>query len=237
MPRLANERQELYCIQRARGMIPSKAAIAAGYASGSAIYTELESNGEVISRIRELIDELEAKKEARREAALASAKTVGEMTGVGRAWVIQKLAENAQLAQDAGDFKCANDALQLIGKEFGMFEGSSESPEDKVQGALANLDFDKLDQVLTQSLPAPEVRNPSRSVVDAEEAMSLIEGQTKAAERTRRSRAIDTGSETDVVFRMGDDEGEEEEQDGWTPIDPKTPPEEIIRMVNERRKK
>jgi hypothetical protein len=32
MPRLANERNELYCFHRAKGMIPKKAQIAAGYA-------------------------------------------------------------------------------------------------------------------------------------------------------------------------------------------------------------
>lgn len=211
MPRLSNERQELYCIQRARGMLPSKAAIAAGYATGSAVYTQLESDVQITVRIGELMGELEERKEARRHAALAAAKTVGEMTGVGRAWVIQKLAENAQLAQDAGDFKEANEALELIGKEFGMFEGSSSAEDERTGDALANLDFDKLDQVLNRNLPPV---NPSSPVVDTEEAMRLIEGQTKASERIRRSRrSIDTGSETDVTFYADDSDAADQTQE------------------------
>lgn len=187
-------------------MIPSRAAGAAGFAPGSGIYTTLEGNPEIQVRITELIELQREKDEMRRQAALASAQKVGELTGVSRAWVLQRLAENAQLAQDAGDFKNSNEALKMIGDEFGLFSGSSASEKDQAQSALANLDFDKLDTLLDRA-PVAAIENTSRPMIDAEEAMSLIEGQGKAAERIRKSRRhIDTGSETDVALTRMDDE-------------------------------
>jgi hypothetical protein len=84
------------------------------------------------------MDETEAQREAQRAAAIEAAKVVGQLTGVTRSWVIQKLAENAQMAAQDGQWKESNAALELIGKDFGMFAGGSsdDDPESNVPDDL-----------------------------------------------------------------------------------------------------
>lgn len=177
MPILANNKNELYARHRARGMLPSKASLAAGYAAGSST-THLEQDPEIISRIAEHMDEFQAQREQQRIAAHEAAKVVGSMTGVGRAWVIQQLAEIAGLAKNDQDYKSANHALELIGKEMGMFSGGSG--EDPAQNVPSRLDLDKLASVLDRAhdaLPAPAT-DPDRTF-DPSVALELIEGQSQ----------------------------------------------------------
>lgn len=200
MPRLGNDRNELYCKHRARGMIPSKASLAAGYAAGSST-THLEQDPEIVARIAELMEEYKAQKEQQRIAAMEAAKMVGQMTGVTRAWVIQKLAENAQMAANEGMFKESNEALKLIGQDFGMFNGGSD--EEGAGGVPKTLDLDKLDAILDQStsaIEAPEMSEIEKSKQFGEEtALRLIEGQI-APKRLDKEREFSTGSETDVAL-------------------------------------
>jgi len=214
VPRLQNERQEIYAKMRAKGMIPSKAAIAAGYASGSAVYTELEGSPEVVVRIRELMDEIEEMKEAKLAASREAAKIVGQVTGYGKAWVMTKLAENASLAQQDGDYKEANAALKLIGEELGMFQGASNG-EETDGAAPPTLDLDKLSALMGASASATVPAVENKSGADLDLAMSLIEGQGAAAKRVKREReSLNTDSETSVALTTpwDDDEPEEDEQ-------------------------
>jgi hypothetical protein len=177
MSRLPNERNDLYARHRARGMLPSKAALAAGYAAGSST-THLEQDPEIVARIAEYMDEFQAHREQQRIAAHEAAKVVGSMTGVGRSWVIQQLAEIAGLAKNDQDYKEANRALELIGKEMGMFSGGSG--EDPSQNVPTTLDMDKLASVLDRAhdaLPVPAA-DPDRTF-DPSVAMDLIEGQSQ----------------------------------------------------------
>lgn len=126
MPALSNQRHELYCAQRARGMVPAKAAIAAGFAAGPSIYTNLEKDPEIIQRISELLEEYRLHKEQRRVAALEAARMVGKTVGYTRAWVLEQLAEVAAQARADGEYGEANNALKLIGQELDMFKGHSK---------------------------------------------------------------------------------------------------------------
>jgi hypothetical protein len=211
MARLSNDRNELYARHRAKGMIPSKAAMAAGYAPGSST-THLEQDAEVVTRISELMDEQKAQREAQRAAAIEAAKVVGQLTGVTRSWVIQKLAENAQMAAQDGQWKESNAALELIGKDFGMFAGGSS---DDDPGAVPDtFDMDKLGAMLDSAhgaLPKP-VETDASKIFEPDMALSLIEGQV-ARPRLAADRELTTGSETDValtVYGMPDEEDDEE---------------------------
>jgi hypothetical protein len=184
-------------------MIPAKAALAAGYAPGSST-THLEQDAEVLSRISELMDEMRSQREAQRAAAIEAAKVVGQLTGVTRAWVLQKLAENAQMAAQDGEWKESNAALELIGKDFGMFAGGSgENPESNVP---ATFDMDALGAVLDKAagaLPAPEIVESKN--FDPDMALSLIEGQLVKREKRmdmQAARQLTTGSETDVALSL-----------------------------------
>jgi hypothetical protein len=204
---------------RAKGMIPSKAAIAAGFASGSAVYTELEGNPEVVVRVRELMDELEERKQAKSEANREAARVVGQVTGYGKAWVLEKLAENASLAQSDADYKEANVALRLIGEELGMFKGASAADEESSAGQT--LDLDKF-AALMEGAPLTGLSPPPERTVDIDTALGLIEGQGSAARRLRREREAFSDSEANVALTPDSDpdsdmppneESDDDEQD------------------------
>lgn len=200
MPQLPNTRNELYAGHRARGMSPSKAAMAAGYASGSSTASQLEKDPAVVARIEELLEELTLKRDSQRTAAIEAAKVVGEMTGYSKGWVIQKLAEVAQLAASADDFKAANEALKLIGEEFGMFKGASGLDDSNDSGVKA-LDLGALTALMDQNPgaagPMLDVTPDKDQPLDAA-TLSLIEGQ---GARRKANRKLSTGSETDVALK------------------------------------
>lgn len=214
--RLANERHENYAKQRARGMSPAKAGVAAGFAAGSSTIAELEKDPEVMSRVQTLIEELQNKRDANRAAAIEAAKVVGQMTGVTKSWVIQKLAENAQMAAEEADFKAANEALKLIGDEFGMFKGGSAGDE-REEDQIATMNLDAIEAALgapgdnarpINTIAAPSVDQVMEAVEPfepSEAALGLIAGQSDSRrrrdrEKIARERQLETGSETDVAM-------------------------------------
>ncbi|USN13840.1 terminase small subunit [Brevundimonas phage vB_BpoS-Papperlapapp] len=201
MARLANERNELYARHRAKGMNAAKAAMAAGYAPGSSTQ-HLETDPDVIARIEELYEDQKAQREAQRLAAVEAAKVVGQMTGVSRAFVIQKLAENAQNAAADGQFKESNAALELIGKDLGMFSGGQG--DDTGSSVPQSFDLDKLDAVLGDAIGALPQSEKSEAELSREfghdTAMELIQGHVKKERIDPKDRKLTTGSETDVAL-------------------------------------
>lgn len=254
MPRLNNDRHELFAMMRAKGMSLKAAGAAAGFAPGSSTPNDLDKDPEVLVRVQEIMGEMRDKREAARAASTEAAKVVGQMTGVSRAWVLQKLAENAQNAATDGDYKESNSALKLIGDEFGMFKGATaEGAEDSA--GVRVFDIDALEAVLQPGMNALAAPAPSETGrdVNPEIALDLIAGNDTAARRARESRAFTTGSETDAALHEDADpdlsdgnwsgpvpqlspeaqaEADEvEPADGWTQIDPSTAPEDILAMV------
>jgi len=209
MARLQNDKHELYCYHRAKGMIPKKAQVAAGYAQGSNTHAQLEEDQEIQARILELTHEVQLKREQQRAAAMEVAKTVGQITGVTKAWVIQRLAENATAAKEEGDFKESNNALELIGKEYGMFNGASAIKDhDDEDGRGQVIDMDQASGFLTSAEGAmtgdPEA--DERPPVDMAMVERLIQGNKPVRAKDRQMK---TGSETDVAMTpdaMTDDE-------------------------------
>lgn len=194
MPRLANERQELYARARATGALPAKSAVMAGFSTGSAIYSKLEEDPDILSRIVELTEEINLKREQQREAARESARVVGQVTGVGKAWVISQFAENAQLARNAGDFKSSNEAIKEI--KGILDEAGGTSPES----SSMHIDLDNI-EALTNV--ADKILNPPKEIGDpmmeAERAIQLIGGSSSKSVKPK-DRIITTGSETDIAF-------------------------------------
>jgi hypothetical protein len=196
MPKLLNERHELYATYRAKGFSPAKAALSAGYASGSSTSAELEKTPEIEARRDELIEELRLKREMARNAAVEASKVIGQMTGVGKAWVLTKLSENAQLAMSDGEYKDANEALKLIGEEFGMFKGGSAAdPNAEMMSDTFNLDT--LEAILGKSDDAVDPMKVLAPPTD--EAIRLIEG-FDSGKKLAAERRLQTGSETDVAL-------------------------------------
>ncbi len=196
MPVLANPRQEIYCKHRARGMLPTKAALAAGYAAGSSV-THLEADEAVIARIQELMDEHEKARTQARAAAAEAGKVMGQLTGIGQAWVIAKLAENSQRAADDGDYKESNHALELIGKEFGMFQGAKGEGDGASTGQV--YDMDKLDAILASTEKEIPIDPNARPPLAHDEVLALVEGHARKPDFAK-DRQMMTGSETDAAL-------------------------------------
>lgn len=206
---LKNERQELYAKNRAQGMPPSKAAVAAGFSSGSGTYSKMEKDEDVQARIEFLKTELEERKAQRAIANRAAARAVGETVGYTRSWVLQQLAEVAANANSDGDYKEANRALELIGKDMGMFEGGS-SPDDEPGDVPQSFDADSLD-ALKRGWDAikggPKIDSDDGMTPEerARIAASIIEGHHGSNRVKPADRVLKTGSETDVALERDDE--------------------------------
>lgn len=243
MPQLPNDKQETYCLMRAKGMKAAQAGTVAGFAPGSSYTSELEKDPDIKVRIQELFEELGARREAMRGAAAEAAKVVGEMTGISKAWVVKKLAENAQNAANDGDYKESNSALKLIGDEFGMFKGVSGEGKEGADG-LRTFDLSTLEAVLAPAAKITAEKIETDRDVNPMIALDLISGNGNASKRMREARALTHGSEVDMAGHEDADidvpsnwsgldpaTASEDEVDQWVQVDPKTPPEDLIAMA------
>ena len=160
MPTLRNAKHEHFAHLIAKGMKASKAYIAVGYSSGGAAQSanRLLNIAEIDGRIEELREAIEAPS---RERAI-------EKAAMDKAWVLQKLVQVHNLgvalepvtSEDGsltGEVKtanlaAANKALELIGKELGMFIDRKEIRT----GPLDGLDHDQLKELnaILQEIPA-----------------------------------------------------------------------------------
>ena len=129
MGMLKNPKHEHFAQLVANGVTATEAAVTAGFSQRRATVTgsELLARNEVSVRVAEL-------------QRLATER-VTEKTGIDKAWVMKELVEVVQMGKAAspiigkdgeatGEVKqnlaAANKALELIGKEFGMFVDRSE---------------------------------------------------------------------------------------------------------------
>lgn len=123
MPVLDNARHEAFAHGLARGLSASEAYINAGYRDSRSSASRLSTNVNIAARVAELQD-------------LAAQGVV-----VDKQWVLAKLTENVERSMQAtpvmqggkptGEFRydgaVANKALELLGKEIGMFVERNES--------------------------------------------------------------------------------------------------------------
>jgi hypothetical protein len=131
---MLNEKQELFCQKVASGMAPKAAAIAAGYSENCAHVTSsrMMDNPKIVARV----GELKTLVTARIVEKVAEAKSeIIERIAIDKAWVLRELVENVETAKQAvpvtidgvevgiyeQNLTAANKALELIGKELGMF--------------------------------------------------------------------------------------------------------------------
>lgn len=109
MGRLTNDRHETFAQGLAKGMSQTDAYVAAGYKSDRGAASRMSANVNVQARVEEL-------------QSRAASNVV-----ISREWVIEQLVENAKLAKEQGDFAPANKAVELLGKELGMFVDRTEN--------------------------------------------------------------------------------------------------------------
>ena len=77
-----------------------------------------------------------------------------ERTAITKEWILDKLRENAEkgLALPGGS-AVANRALELLGKELGMFQDPADKPMRTVK-SFTHLSLQELDALLAEALGA-----------------------------------------------------------------------------------
>lgn len=124
MPALQNARHERFAQELAKGKSQSEAYQLAGYEPSEPNASRLTRNDKVQARVAEL-----------QERAAANVMLTRE-------WVLEQLVDNAAKAKAAGDFGPSNQALNLLGKELGMFVERTENVN--------------IEHVVSDDLPTPE---------------------------------------------------------------------------------
>lgn len=134
MPILRNPRHERFAQELAKGKSATEAYVNAGFSHNPGNAGRLKQNENVKNRIEEILNE----RRAIHEQGVAIAV---ERVALNKEWVITQLIENVNRAMQAspvmqggkptGEFKydggVANRALELLGKELGMFVERAEN--------------------------------------------------------------------------------------------------------------
>ena len=128
-----NEKQEAFAQALAKGEKQIHAYETAGYAPSTSAPSALAKNPKIVERVREII--LQSAANHQHIEHLATSRAV-ERTAVDKFWVLTRLKENVERAmtivavtdaegQPTGEYRyegaVANRALELLGKELGMF--------------------------------------------------------------------------------------------------------------------
>lgn len=129
MPALENQRHERFAQELAKGRTADEAYVTAGYKQNRGNASTLKQDQSILDRVSELLTEREA------IHAQATADAI-KSTALTKEWVIETLKENVARAMQATSVKSddgenigeyqyqgsvANRALELLGKELGMF--------------------------------------------------------------------------------------------------------------------
>lgn len=145
---LSNPRHERFCQELAQGKTATEAYELAGFKPDDGNASKLFKRPDVQARVQEITGKI--------------AEKVAEKAAVDKAWVIDRLVENADRAMQAkavqgeegqviGEYRyegsVANRALELIGKEFGMFVDRKEVGKP---GEFSNLNDDDLDKFISE---------------------------------------------------------------------------------------
>jgi hypothetical protein len=184
MGQLTNVKHELFCRGLAAGKSQSQAYADAGYEKSTTNSSVMARRPDIKERVAELLEEKEQRfnggpnGDLDYEAAVERAR--GEAV-IDPGWVIAELMENAKLARDAGQYAASNKALELLGKEVGLFqEGNKDKkaledeakqeqqkraqtaiPLDKVNKLLDNIGFTgQVDLQTMEAVPAKPKKPP-----------------------------------------------------------------------------
>jgi phage terminase small subunit len=179
MPTLKNTKHERFAQELARGKSQAEAYKLAGYKPDSGAASRLSGNVSIQTRVAELQEKIVSR--------------VVERAVVSKEWVIEKLVENAERSlqarratgedgEETGEFKyqgnVANRALELIGKELGMFVDRKEVGKP---GEFADLSDDEIDA---------QIRELSEGEEAGVNAASQREKASAAKKRARPTRRL-----------------------------------------------
>lgn len=154
MPALRNARHERFAQEVAAGKTLEEAHRLAGYNADRRNAQHLRERNDISHRVDELLA-------AREQIAAKATERAIEKTGITKAWVMERLRENVERAMqaqevgDTGEYKydgaVANRALELLGREIGMFISRSEQGRP---GEFAALDDHALNERIVEEMTA-----------------------------------------------------------------------------------
>jgi hypothetical protein len=135
MPVLENSRHEKFAQGLAQGMSAAEAYRQAGYNGDRTAASRLATNVNVQARVDEL-----------KQRAAAS-------VSLSKEWVLERLIANVEMGQQAGDLAPTNKALELLGKELGMFVDRSENVNQNVSYVISGEPVEDADEWLAEHRP------------------------------------------------------------------------------------
>lgn len=137
MAALPNARHERFAQGLAAGKSADEAYQGAGFKPNRGNAATLKAKQSIQARVKELTE--------RAADGLVLTKQ----------WVLEQLADNAAKAKKVGDFGPSNKAIELIGKELGMFSGAKGDDDDDLAPSL-NIDITVRDAVGDVRITKPE---------------------------------------------------------------------------------
>ena len=161
---LDNPRHERFAQLVATGRNPAEAYVAAGYA-GKTAYTcgpRLLKVCSVRNRVRELQQTM--------------AHVFAGQAAVDRQFVLRELRDNALAAKQNRQYSASNRALELLGKELGMFQDRNEDWLDW-DGDLSQLTDEQLQKFLSL---LERMSSRQTEVIDIEPQVAQIGFEQKA---------------------------------------------------------
>lgn len=168
MTPLRNARHELFAQGIASGKPIEDAYQAAGFSRDRRNAERLRERDDVSRRIDAIL--------TNRDAAITKKTTRAvERVGISKEWVIEKLRENAlnSLAIGTPTYNptAANKALELLGKEIGMFIARSEVGKPGDFSELSDVDLGQriIDELIRGGVPIDVARAFARSQLETRE--------------------------------------------------------------------
>ena len=155
MPALRNQRHERFAVELAKGCSQTEAAKRAGYKGSRFHASRLATKSNIKARVAEL--------EAR------TAEKVTQITAMDRAWVLEELRANVERHKETNG-AVANRALELIGKELGLFINRKDITHtrkrddlDDMDGKELALEYVRTAQLFLESCAEDEEEDKDRS--------------------------------------------------------------------------
>lgn len=167
---LKNAKHEHFAQLVSNGENLTRAYVLAGYSENGAVQSarRLLTNAQICERIAHL-------RAIKEQEHAASVKQVVKDAAIDKAWVMSQLVENVRMAKQAepvldqegnpvGEYKqninAANKALELLGKEIGMFVDRKEVRSGPLDG-MAPEDLKALEDALNRILGRDGAAEPA----------------------------------------------------------------------------
>lgn len=179
MPILKNPRHERFAQELASGKHASEAYVIAGYKANDGNASTLKSDQRVSKRVEELLA-------TRARVAEEATHRAIERTAINKEWVMGRLRENVERAmtvepvldrkgKPTGEYRydgaVANRALELLGREIGMFIERREIGKPNEFAALS--DRELADRIVSEMVANGIAEDVARQFVESRQSGEL----------------------------------------------------------------